>query len=209
MDQDSRGSAGRPLVVVNFVSLDGGIQSVLAADEDREGGFALGGWVPPYADDALSAFMQRKTSGAGGMVLGRKTYECFAAVWPQADQSDPAVAAMTRMPKYVASRSLASGAWVNTRILGPDVATEVATLKQEPGDPLVVFGSGELLRTLIDADLVDEFHLLTFPLVLGAGKKLFSELPAPLRLRHTDPVVTTTGVVITSYVHAHPTGGDR
>jgi dihydrofolate reductase len=209
MDQDPRSSTGRSLAVVNFVSLDGGIQSVLGADEDREGGFTLGGWVPPYADDVLSAFMQQKTVGAGGMVLGRKTYECFAAIWPQADQSEPAVAAMTRMPKYVASRTLTGGDWANTRILGPDVAAEVAALKEEPGDQLVVFGSGELLRTLVDADLVDEFHLLTFPLVLGAGKKLFSDLPAPLPLRHLDTAVTTTGVVITSYVHDHPAAGDR
>ena len=186
-------------MVVNFVSLDGGIQSVLSAGEDREGGFALGGWVPPYADDVLASFMQGKTIEASGMVLGRKTYEGFAAVWPQADQSEPAVAAMTRMPKYVASRTVDSADWANTRFLGPDVAAEIAALKEESGRHLVVFGSGDLLRTLIGADLIDEYHLLTFPIVLGAGKRMFPELPAPLRLRHTDTVVTTTGVVITSY----------
>jgi dihydrofolate reductase len=151
MNQDTGTRTGRTLVVVNFVSLDGGIQSVLSADEDREGGFTLGGWVPPYADDVLASFMQRKTIEASGMVLGRKTYQGFAEVWPQADQSEPAVAAMTRMPKYVASRT-------------------------------------------------DEYHLLTFPIVLGSGKRMFPELPAPLRLRLTDTVVTTTGVVINSYL---------
>jgi dihydrofolate reductase len=106
---------------------------------------------------------------------------------------------MTRMPKYVASRTIRSADWANTRFLGSDPAAEIADLKQQPGGHLVVFGSGELLRTLIDNDLIDEYHLLTFPIVLGTGKRLFPELAAPLRLRHTDTAVTTTGVVINSY----------
>ncbi|WP_152364467.1 dihydrofolate reductase family protein [Microlunatus speluncae] len=192
-------AGGRRLLVVNFVSLDGGIQSVLSADEDREGGFTVGGWVPPYADDVLSSFMQGKTIGASGMVLGRKTYQGFVDAWADADQSQPVVAAMTRMPKYVASRTLAAGDWANTHILGPDVAAQLAALKRQPGDHLVVFGSGDLLRTLIEADLIDEYHLLIFPIVLGSGKRLFPRLELPLRLRHTDTTVTTTGVVINSY----------
>lgn len=115
------------LVVVNFMSLDSGIHSVLSADEDREGGFKLGGWVSSYADDVLAGFMQQKTVEAAGMVLGRKTYETFVKTWQHADQAEPAIAAMNRMPKYVASRTLTSGDWNNTIVLGADVPAEIAT----------------------------------------------------------------------------------
>ncbi|ADB30181.1 bifunctional deaminase-reductase domain protein [Kribbella flavida DSM 17836] len=185
--------------VVNFQSVDGVIQSVLSADEDREGGFEHGGWVLPYSDEVVAGFMQEATVAADGLLLGRKTYEQFAAVWPSADQSEPAIAAMNRVPKYVASRTLDSGEWSNTVILGPDVAAQVAELKGRPGNDLVVFGSGELLRTLLAHRLVDELHLLTFPLVIGTGKKMFGELPEPMRLTHTASKLSPRGVSIASY----------
>lgn len=199
MSQQSRQRTGRKLIVVNFMSLDGRIQSVLSADEDREGGFSLGGWVLPYADDVLAGFMQQKTVDASGMVLGRKTYESFAKVWPHADHSDPSVAAMTRMPKYIASATLTSATWDNTQILGPDIGTEINTLKQQPGKHLAVFGSGGLIESLIKFDLVDEYHLLIFPIMLGTGKRMFPETEDPVRLELTNTVTTTTGVVINSY----------
>ncbi|TWD79539.1 dihydrofolate reductase [Kribbella amoyensis] len=181
--------------VVNFQSLDGVIQSVLSADEDRDGGFAHGGWVLPYTDEVVAAFMQRHTTAAGGLLLGRRTYEAFAATWPYADQAEPAVAAMNRIPKYVASTTLTEGSWVNTTVLGADLPTEIGALPED----LVVFGSSVLLRTLLEHGLVDELHLLTFPVVLGAGKKMFGDLPAPLPLTLTGTTTSPSGVVIASY----------
>lgn len=180
---------------VNFQSLDGVIQSVLSADEDRSGGFAHGGWVSAAMDDGVAEFMRGVTLAAGGLLLGRKTYETFAATWAPADQSEPAVAAMNRIPKYVASRTLTEASWNNTVVLGEDLASAVREIPEE----LVVFGSADLLRTLLAHGLVNELHLLTFPLVLGAGKKMFGELPAPLQLQLEATRTTSSGVNISSY----------
>jgi dihydrofolate reductase len=187
------------LSVVNFQSLDGVIQSVLSPDEDRDGGFEHGGWVPPYVDDTVATVMQEATVGAGGLLLGRKTYDAFAAVWPDADQADPAVAALNRLPKYVVSSTLTDPGWANTTVLGPDVPAEVRRLKEQPGGDLVVFGSSVLLGTLIEHDLIDSYTLLTFPLILGTGKRMFGDLPAPVELRLTDTKVSGTGVTIQVY----------
>jgi len=143
--------------------------------------------------------MQRHTVAAGGLLFGRKTYEAFAAVWPYADQTEPAVAAMNRVPKYVASTTLTETSWANSVVLRRDVPAEVARLKASPGDDLVVFGSSVLLRTLLANDLVDTLHLLTFPIVLGAGKRMFSDLPATLRFMLTGVRTSASGVVINSY----------
>ena len=187
------------LSVVNFQSLDGVIQSVLSPDEDRDGGFVHGGWVLPYTDEAVADFMQRQTVAAGGLLLGRRTYEAFAMVWPFADQSEPAVAAMNRIPKYVASTTLTETSWAGTVVLGRDVPADVARLKEQSGDDLVVFGSSVLLGTLLAHGLVDMLHLLTFPIILGSGKRMFSDLPTPLRFGLTGMTATASGVVIQSY----------
>lgn len=189
--------------VVNFQSLDGVIQSVLSADEDRDGGFEHGGWVPPYVDDTVAAVMQSATVGAGALLLGRKTYDAFAAIWPFADQSEPAIAAMNRMPKYVASTTLTDPTWEHTTVLGPDVPAEVRKLKDQPGDDLVVFGSSVLLGTLIEHDLIDTFTLLTFPLLLGTGKRMFGDLPAPVTLKLTETKTSASGVIIHTYLRAN------
>ncbi|MEE2047868.1 dihydrofolate reductase family protein, partial [Nocardiopsis tropica] len=167
------------LVVVEFVSLDGVMQSVLSADEDREGGFDGGGWVLPYVDDVVERVMSEATAGAGALLLGRRTYEIFAGTWPYADMDDPAVAAMNAMPKYVASRTLEELGWANSVLLGADLVAEVGRIKAETEAETVVLGSGDLLRTLVGHDLVDEYRLLVFPLVLGRGKRLFAEGTAP------------------------------
>ncbi|MEV6282816.1 dihydrofolate reductase family protein [Kribbella sp. NPDC051770] len=181
--------------VVNFQSVDGVVQSVLAPDEDTEGGFRHGGWVTAGMDSAVAEFMQGATLAAGGLLLGRKTYETFAAVWGPADQNDPAVAALNRIPKYVASRTLTSSEWNNSVLLGPDLVAAVREIPEE----LVVFGSADLLGTLFAHGLVDELHLLTFPLVIGTGKKMFGELPEPLSLRLEVSRTTPSGVTISSY----------
>jgi dihydrofolate reductase len=188
------------LSVVNFVSLDGVVQSVLSPEEDRENGFDLGGWVSDFDDPAVNALMSQTTTAAAAMLLGRKTYEGFARVWPFADDTEPAVAAMNRMPKYVASRTLSRPTWQNTTVLGPDLAGEVRRLLQVTEGTIVVFGSGELMRTLVAADLVDEYRLLVYPLVLGTGKRLFREGTPPTRLALRDAVATPRGTVISTYV---------
>lgn len=185
--------------VVNFMSLDGVIQSVLSADEDRDGGFDAGGWVPPYVDDTVSRVMAEATTQAAGLVLGRRTYDNFAAQWPHASESEPAVAAMNRMPKYLVSRTRTSGPWQNT-IAVNDVPGGLSKIKQETAGDLVVFGSGDLLQTLLRHQLVDEFCLLVFPLVIGTGKKMFPDGTPPLKLRLTNTEAASTGVVIQTYV---------
>ncbi|MFE1409006.1 dihydrofolate reductase family protein [Streptomyces sp. NPDC058770] len=190
------------LAVVNFVSLDGVMQSVLSADEDRDGGFDQGGWVLPYVDDTVERFMSEATAGAGALLLGRRTYEIFAATWPYADMSDPAVAAMNAMPKYVASRTLKELPWENSALLGPDLVEEVGRVKAASESETVVLGSGELLDSLVRHELVDEYRLLVFPLLLGGGKRLFAAGRSPRRLALTATQRTPSGVLINTYRRA-------
>ncbi|MFI1246440.1 dihydrofolate reductase family protein [Streptomyces anulatus] len=190
------------LVVVNFVSLDGVMQSVLSADEDRDGGFDQGGWVLPYVDEVVERFMSEATAGAGALLLGRRTYEIFAATWPYADLNDPAVAAMNAMPKYVASRTLKELGWANSVLLGADPVAEISRITAESGGETVVLGSGELLATLIEHDLVDEYRLLVFPLLLGGGKRLFADGRSPRHLTLTATRPTPSGVLINTYRRA-------
>lgn len=140
--------------MVNFVSLDGVIQSPLAPDEDRDGGFAHGGWVPPHSDDTVNAFMQEATVSAAGMLLGCRSYEILATAWSGADESEPAVAAMNRMPKHVVSSKLREPSWQNTSVITGDLTSAVTGLKARTEGDLVVFGSGTLVRGLAEHDLV-------------------------------------------------------
>jgi dihydrofolate reductase len=187
------------IVVVNFVSLDGVMQSVLSPEEDPGDGFAHGGWVNPYVDDTVAAVMSDATTQAAGLLLGRRTYEIFARTWPYADESEPAVAAMNRIPKYVASHTMRLGSWHETTVLGGDIPAEIAELKAQPGGDLVVFGSGQLLQTLIQHGLVDEYRLLVFPLVIGSGKRMFPDGGAPAKLHLVDTVTSGSGVLIATY----------
>ena len=152
-----------------------------------------------YVDPVVEAFMSDSTTGAAGLLLGRRTYEIFAATWPYADDADPAVAAMNAMPKYVASRTLTDLPWANSTLLGPDVAAHVADIGKRSAGDILVLGSGDLLRTLIARDLVDEYRLLVFPLVLGTGKRLFPDGTAPGPLTLVDTKTSTTGVLINTY----------
>lgn len=191
------------LAVVDFVSLDGVMQGVLSADEDRDGGFDQGGWVLPHVDRMVEDFMSESTAGARALLLGRRTYEIFAATWPYADSADPAVAAMNAMPKYVASTTLSELGWAHSTLLGADVAGQVADLKARSDGEILVLGSGGLLRTLVEHDLVDEYRLLVFPLILGHGKKLFADGVTPRSLTLVGATASTTGVLINTYRRAH------
>ena len=196
------------LVVTTFVTLDGVYQAPGGPEEDRSGGFEQGGWLVPHFDDTTGAFMGEVFGRAGSFLLGRRTYEIFAGYWPQvSDQNNPVASALNRLPKYVASRTLEKVEWEHSTLIR-DVPTEVAALKEQPGGELQVHGSGNLIQTLIAHDLVDVYNLLTFPVVLGAGKRLFPEGVTPAGLRLTQSQTTAKSVVIASYERAgKPTYG--
>jgi dihydrofolate reductase len=196
------------LVVTTFVTLDGVMQAPGGPDEDRSGGFEHGGWLAPHFDDATGAFMAEVFERPGSFLLGRKTYDIFSQYWPQVtDENDPIASRLNSLPKYVASRSLENADWQNSTVIR-DVPNDVAKLKEQPGGELQVHGSGNLIQSLIELDLVDAYNVLTFPVVLGTGKRLFPEGVTPGALRLTGSRTTGTGVVISTYERAgKPTYG--
>jgi dihydrofolate reductase len=197
------------LTLHTFLTLDGVMQAPGGPDEDRAGGFALGGWSFPYGDQDFGVAVAGWFGHASAFLLGRKTYQIFAGHWPKVtDPTDPVATKLNALPKYVASATLGSADWNNSQLLGGDVVTEVAKLKERPGDELgdelQVHGSGELAQALIEHDLVDEYRLLTFPVHLGSGQKLFRDGARPAALRLIKSSVTSTGVIIASYVPDGP-----
>jgi len=193
------------LTLHTFLTLDGVMQAPGGPDEDRDGGFAHGGWSFPYGDADFGTAMTGWFEHASAFLLGRKTYEIFSAYWPRVtDPGDPIAAKLNVLPKYVASATLTSADWQNSSILAGDVVAEAAKLKEQPGDELQVHGSGGLAHTLIDHDLIDEYRLLFFPVHLGSGKKLFREGAQAAALRLTGATTTGAGVVIATYQPAGP-----
>ncbi|MDQ0643842.1 dihydrofolate reductase family protein [Microbacterium murale] len=190
------------IVVVNFSSIDGVIQSPLSSDEDRDGGFDHGGWVPPLSDDVVDDFMQDATVRAAGMLLGRRSYETLRAAWAGADESVPAIAAMNRMPKYVVTSSPLESPWQNSHIVDGGLPGGVGELMARNDGDLVVFGSGTLVRSLAAHDLVDEYRILIFPLVIGAGKRMFDHESRTTQFRLSDSIISPSGVVILTYARA-------
>ena len=190
----------RKLTVSEFVSLDGVMQAPGGADEDTEGGFRHGGWQMGYFDDVAGERIGASMAQTGAFLLGRRTYEIFASYWPTQSDDDPFAKILNGLPKYVASTTLGEPlAWQNSTLLQGDVAKTVAELKEGEGGNIVVLGSGGLVQTLYENDLVDEYALMIHPIVLGSGKKLFREVPRkPLKL--ADSVTTSTGVVMATYV---------
>lgn len=187
------------IVVINFISLDGVLQAPLFEDEDTDGGFLHGGWVQPYMDDTVAAFMSGATSNATGMLLGRRTYQNFVRSWKQADATDPAIATMNRIPKYLVSRTLTSPSWQNTIRIGSDLPNEVERLRTEETGEIVVFGSGQLVQALQRHDLVDEYRLLIFPVVLGGGKRMWQDTGALIGFDLTASRTSASGVTINNY----------
>ena len=188
------------LSVVNFVSIDGVVQSPLSQDEDRDGGFAHGGWVAPYSDDVVEQFLRDSTVAASGMLLGRRSYEILRTAWADADETEPAIAAMNRMPKYVVSSSSENLGWSNSHWVEGELGSAAIKLKRDIEGDLVVFGSAALVRGLARLDLVDEYRLLLFPVLLGGGKRMFDDDAALARFRLVDTVVSPSGVAIHSFV---------
>jgi dihydrofolate reductase len=190
----------RKLIVNEFLSLDGVMQGPGSPDEDREGGFAHGGWQIPYFDEVFAEVAAEGIAEAGGYLFGRKTYEIMAAFWPSQPDDDMFAATLNGLPKYVASTTLSEPLeWKNSSLLKGDVAKAVAELKEQDGKNLVVLGSGELVQTLMENDLVDEFGLMIHPIVLGAGKQLFREGSVKRPLRLIRSTTSSKGVVIASY----------
>jgi dihydrofolate reductase len=192
----------RKLVVTTFVTLDGVMQAPGGPEEDPSDDFSLGGWSVTQWDDVMVEHMGEGMWGSKqfGLVLGRKTYEIFAAHWPYSDE--PGADLLNSAPKYVASTTLDSVDWANSQLLEGDVPTAVARLKEEDGPELQVHGSAVLIQTLLEHDLVDEFRLMIFPVVVGKGKRLFGDGTVPGGLKLTDSKTSTTGVVIATYQRA-------
>ena len=188
------------LTLHTFLTLDGVMQAPGGPDEDRDGHFEHGGWSFPYGDEDFGVAMTGWFDQADAFLLGRRTYQIFAAHWPRVtDPGDPIAAKLNTLPKYVASTTLDSAGWHNSSLLGGDVAAEVAKLKERPGRELQVHGSGQLAQTLIDHDLVDEYRLLYIPVHLGSGKKLFRDGARAAALRLRSATTTSTGVIIATY----------
>ena len=193
----------RQLVVGTFVTLDGVMQAPGGPDEDREGGFRHGGWLVPYFDETFGEIMAGWTKRAGAFLLGRKTYEIFANSWPNAtDPADESATALNTRPKFVASRTLDQLAWNNSHLLEGDVAEAVARLKAQDGGEIQVHGSGQLLQTLLEHDLVDTLRIWFFPVALGTGKRLFGAGTIPRSFRLVDTQQSTTGAVLHVYERA-------
>ncbi len=186
----------RRLIVLEHISLDGVIQGPGGKDEDPSGGFTQGGWIAPYSDDMLGKAVRKQMNSSFDLLLGRKTFDIWAGYWPQHAGDWPGANAAT---KYVASRTLTSGAWQPSVFLNGDVAEKVGKIKQQPGPDLHAWGSGNLLQTLMKHDLVDVFWLMVYPVTLGSGKRLFADGTLPMSFKVTESQVTPSGVVVVNY----------
>lgn len=194
----------RRLIASTFASLDGIMQAPGGPEEDPTGGFALGGWMFGYADESMDI----STAGFDGkdreLLLGRRTYQIFEAYWPYQPGDHPIAKTLNAAKKHVASRTLTTLRWNNSMLLKGDVVSAVSALKVQAGLDLQMIGSGNLIQTLQAASLIDEYNVWTFPVVLGRGKRLFSETARPSALRLIRSEVSTSGVVMSTYVP----GGD-
>lgn len=186
----------RNLIVLEHISLDGVIQAPGGPAEDTSGGFAHGGWIAPYSDPVLSALLRRQMNSSFDLLLGRKTFDIWAPYWPHHGDIWPNVNAAT---KYVASNTLSTSDWQPCVFLSSDVAGKVAEIKQQPGPDLHVWGSSNLLQTLLKHDLVDAFWLMIYPLTLGNGKRLFGDGTLPRTFQVTESTVTPGGVIVVNY----------
>jgi dihydrofolate reductase len=190
------------LVAGTFLTLDGVMQGPGGPDEDLSGGFDHGGWSVGYWDEAMGEIITGWTARADALLLGRGTYEIFAAHWPHVPEDDPVGAVLNRAPKYVASTTLKTVEWNNSTLIEGDVPRAVAALKDGRSGEVQVHGSGGLLQTLIEHDLIDEYRLWTFPVLLGSGKRLFEAGTIPAGLELIESTTSSTGVVINRYRRA-------
>jgi|SRR5690606_3099515 len=189
----------RKVIALEFMTLDGVIQAGGAPEEDISGGFAYGGWQVPYSDDVIDSVMDKQMNLPFDLLLGRKTFEIWAPHWPRhADQWRGVMTAT----KYVASNTLTSHEWQPTVFLSGDITEKVRQLKQQPGPDLHVYGSANLLQTLMKHDLVDAFWLKIYPLTLGSGKRLFADGTIPAAFKVTESQISPSGIIIANYERA-------
>jgi dihydrofolate reductase len=195
----------RRIIVNDSVTLDGVMQAPARPDEDPRGGFAHGGWAGPYFDEVMAREAGTGMGKGSAFLLGRRTYEDFAAVWPTMPTDNMFTKVLNESPKYVASRTLEEPlAWDNSHRLHGDVVEAVRDLKAQDGPDLVILGSGELIRSLLPHGLIDEIRLLIHPLVLGTGIRLFDAGTALATFTLVDSKPSTTGVIIATYRPARP-----
>lgn len=192
----------RKLHVAAFISLDGVVQAPGGEDEDREGGFAHGGWVFPLFDEGVGQAVDQVFAGPPALLLGRKTYDIFAGYWPH--QSDDMANLLNGMTKYVATRSPGPLDWNDSHAIGPDAVAAVRQLKAKPGPDLLTQGSSDLIQSLLAADLVDRFTLMIFPVVIGDGKRLFGFGATPAGMKLVDATTTSTGVIVARFERDGP-----
>ena len=194
----------RKLIVLSFISLDGVMQAPGGPEEDPTGGFKHEGWIVGYLDDFLGTVLEKQISKPFDLLLGRKTYEIFAAHWPYVNSSkDPFAARFNNAKKYVASKTLTKLDWSNSELVnGDDILKEIKRIKEEDGPEIQVYGSGNLIQTLLKHDLVDELWLKIFPVTLGIGKRLFAEGTNPAGFRLLQSEISPSGVIIASYERA-------
>lgn len=192
----------RKIVVLSFITLDGVMQAPGGPEEDPTGGFKHGGWTVGYFDDFLGKVMLEQMSKPFDLLLGRRTYEIFAAHWPYVKNEDPIAAGINNAKKYVASKTLTKLDWSNSELINGDVAKEVKKLKEQDGPEIQVHGSGNLIQTLLKHDLVDELWLKIFPITLGRGKRLFAEGTIPVGFKLLKSEISPSGVIVATYGRA-------
>ena len=189
----------RRVIVIEFMSLDGVIQGGGGPEEDPSGGFAHGGWVAPYSDEVVGAAIQKQMSLPFDLLLGRKTFEIWAPFWPKHRAVWPGAATAT---KYVVSNTVTAHEWQPSVFLSGDIAGHVKTLKQQPGPDLHVYGSANLVQTLMKHDLVDAYWLKIYPLTLGSGKRLFVDGTIPAAFKLTHGQISPQGILMVDYERA-------
>ena len=189
----------RKIVVLEHISLDGVIQAPGGPDEDTSSGFVHGGWIAPYSDEILGTALRRQMNMPFDLLLGRKTFDIWAPYWPQHGDIWPGANSAT---KFVASNTITSSEWQPSVFLSGDVAEKVAKIKQQPGPDLHVWGSSNLIQTLIKHDLVDVFWLMIYPITLGSGKRLFADGTLPMAFKVTESIVSPNGVIVVNYERA-------
>ncbi len=189
----------RKIIVLSFISLDGVMQAPGGPEEDTSGGFKYGGWTFPYFDEFSGKVMGEQMKNPSDLLLGRKTFDIFASYWPQHASDWPGINEAT---KYVVSNTLTKTDWENSIIIKGDAAEEIKKLKKQDGSDLKVWGSANLIQTLLKHDLVDELLLKTFPVTLGTGKRLFAEGTIPAAFKLTKTEVSPSGVIFANYERA-------
>jgi dihydrofolate reductase len=196
----------RKVIVLEHISLDGVIQAPGGPEEDTSGGFAYGGWAGPYSNEIIGTALRKQMNSPFDLLLGRKTFDIWAPYWPQHVDAWPGANTAT---KYVASKTMTFSEWQPSVFVNGDIAEKVAKIKQQSGPDLHVWGSGNLIQTLIKHDLVDTFWLMIYPITLGVGKRLFAEGTIPAAFKVTESIVGSNGVIVMNYERAGavPTGG--